>query len=445
MAMKIIQVSASDGEGGAARAAYRLHAGLLQAGYDSRMMVRHRVTGDPAVHTFATGWSVVQRIRGMLRAKRIELAMRRFYRKRPGGLGPFTDDRSRFGAAIGTGLPKADVVNLHWVGNDYFDYGGFFSRYPACAPVVWTLHDMNVLTGGCHYNEGCDRYLDGCGCCPQLGSADPNDLSHGIFNRKQAVFNRMAATGRFRVVSCSQWLGRLARQSKLVGRFPVSVIPNGIDPELYQPRPAQDVRHALGIGNSEKMILFVAEQLAARRKGMPVLLEAMCGVCRVVPGVRLVCVGALRQLPEKPDVPLINLGTIQDDRLLSLIYSAADLFVIPSLQENFPLTVLESMACGTPVAGFDTGGIPEMVRPGRTGLLAPVGDAAALTEAIIQILKSDALRRDMAVACRATVLAEYTLAQQVEAYAALYRDMTGRRDRGEVAPAPAVNGINRNG
>lgn len=424
--MKILHISTSDGDGGAARAAHRLHAGLLQVGHDSRMIVRKPVLADPAVAPYRASGSLRVRILRQLRAMRIEADIRRYYKTRPGGLGPFTDDRSRFGRAFGMALPDCDVVNLHWASYDYLDYEGFFRCFPQRAPVVWTLHDINAFTGGCHYTEGCDRYLTGCGCCPQLGSNHERDLSAQIYARKKACFERLPDDGRFQVVAASQWTGRLAALSPLLKRFPVTVIPYGLDTTAYQPLPAQAVRQALGIEENEKVVLFVAEDLGSRRKGMSLLLQALREVKERVDGLRLVCVGKLMRMPDAVDLPMMHLGTVNDDRLQALIYSAADVFVIPSLEEAFGLTALESMACGTPVVGFGVGGIPDMVRPEQTGLLAPVGDVDALGAAIIRLLTDDSLRGRMGKVCREVALSEYTLEKQARAYERVYEGMVTR-------------------
>ncbi len=418
--MKILHITTSDGDGGAARAAYRQHVGLVQAGLDSRIIARKPVTADPAVTAYRAADSLPARLRRQIRALQIKAAIRRYYKTRPAGLGPFTDDRSRFGRAFGSALPDCDVVNLHWNGNDYFDYQGFFRYFPQRAPVVWTLHDINVFTGGCHYTEGCDRYLTGCGCCPQLGSNREGDLSAQIYTRKKACFERLPDDGRFQVVAASQWTGKLAAKSTLLGRFPVTVIPYGLDSAVYQPLPTQAARKALDIDADEKVVLFVAEDLSSRRKGMGLLIESLRDAADRVPRLRFVCLGALRRLPDTGGLPMIHLGTVMDDRLQALIYSAADVFVIPSIEEAFGLTALEAMACGTPVVGFDVGGIPDMVRPEKTGLLAPVGDVNSLAYALTSLLTDDCLRERMGRICREVVLAEYTLERQALRYEELY-------------------------
>ena len=149
----------------------------------------------------------------------------RYHATRPTGLEPFSDDRSVHAFDLVKQLPPCDVIYLHWVAG-FVDYHAFFSALPPRTPVVWLLHDMNVMTGGCHYDDDCGRYVNGCGACPQLGSADPEDLSRQVWKRKQEVFGTVEAN-RLHLVAPSRWMRELAKASPLLSRFPVTLIPNG--------------------------------------------------------------------------------------------------------------------------------------------------------------------------------------------------------------------------
>ncbi len=134
----------------------------------------------------------------------------------------------------------------------------------------------------------------------------------------------------------------------------------------------------------------------------------------------------------------LDLDKIGQNRLLSLVYSAADVYVIPSLQDNLPSTVLEAMACGTPVVGFDVGGVPEMVRPGLTGALAAVGDVRALATTIESLLVEPEGRRKMAAICRRVALEEYRMELYVRRYEELYQSLV-EQNAGYV-PAASASG-----
>ena len=277
---------------------------------------------------------------------------------------------------------------------------------------------MNPFTGGCHYAHGCEGYVSACGACPQLGSSSRNDLSGQIWQRKRESFEKLEPE-QLCIVAPSRWLATRAAHSALLGRFPVTHISNGVDTQLFTPQDRQSARQALNIPQDAQVVLFVAQSLHKRHKGFNLLAEALYGLCDV-PGLLLVTVG--RGEPVVADhVAHLHLDRLNDDALLARVYSAADVFAIPSLQDNLPNTVLEAMSCGVPVVGFDVGGIPELVRPGVTGLLAPAGDADALGNAIGQLLHDSAQRAVMGLNCRRIAAEEYALEVQARRYGALYR------------------------
>jgi glycosyltransferase involved in cell wall biosynthesis len=242
-------------------------------------------------------------------------------------------------------------------------------------------------------------------------------LANDVWERKKHAFNQIPSS-QLHFVAQSRWIKSQVQASPLTSRFSATVIPNGLDTEIFQPRDGKGFRRAVGIPEGAHVILFVAQSISNRRKGFKLLLEAV----QRLEDVYLLSVGGTQPEYEMA-VPSLHLGSIDSDVLLSAIYSSADLFVIPSLQDNLPNTVLEAMACGTPVVGFDTGGIPDMVRPGETGWLAGVGDVRALREVIQHALSDDAGRTRMGRQCRAVVEKEYTLEVQTQRYMALYRKM----------------------
>jgi glycosyltransferase involved in cell wall biosynthesis len=226
------------------------------------------------------------------------------------------------------------------------------------------------------------------------------------------------------VVGTSGWIAGEAKKSSLLGSFPISVIPNGLDVEEFAPREKKFCRDLWNIPRDANVVLFAAESVANVRKGFAHLAQAVRGI-RGVENLLLVSVGGGRcELPA--GLPHMPLGKVTNDRMLSTIYSAADVFVIPSLQESFGQTVIESLACGTPVVGFASGGIPDMVRPGQTGWLAPTGDTNALRDAIETALRDRDRRAAMSPVCRQVAVSEYSLDVQARAYAALYETRLAR-------------------
>lgn len=415
--MKICQISTHDIAGGAARAAYRLHQGLCHLHIDSQLYVLNKLSRDDRVLAFTPSAKFWPQLQRFVRHKRIQRSFDQYRSSRPGGLEIFSDDRSHFGAAPLTQLPVCDVIHLHWIAR-FIDYTTFFGHIHK--PIIWTLHDMNPFSGGCHYSDGCRHYTDQCGHCPQLGSQLWHDLSASVLHRKQKALSQLQP-GQLHIVTPSRWLAHQAKQSTLFRQLPISVIPYGLDTHKFAPQNSSASRHILGIPQSARVILFAASNLSTQRKGFGLLQEALNNLA-ADDRIFLLSVGyGVTNLAAT--IPHRHVETVNDDRLLSAIYSAADIFVIPSIEDNLPNTVLEAMACGTPVVGFDVGGIPDMVRPGITGELAPAGDVARLSQVIQALLETPEKRHELAANCRRIAEEEYALDLQAHRYMALYKQM----------------------
>jgi glycosyltransferase involved in cell wall biosynthesis len=387
---------------------------------ESLMFVKSKSSEDNTVCSFHPSRSLFARIRRHWRRERIQRSIAQYKAERPNGLELFSDDRTSVGSEVVDQCPEADVLNLHWIAN-FVDLGTFFDRVDV--PVVWTLHDMNAFTGGCHYNVGCKRYRSACGACPQLGSEDDNDLSRAVWQRKSDAYQSAIENDRLHIVAPSRWLAEEARQSSLLAEAAIHVIPYGLNITTFRPRETAGLRQSLEIPDYHRILLFVAQSTTNRRKGFDLLQDALRELS--VDDVTLVSIGS-HEPNLDADLPHVHLGSIQSDLLLSLFYSLADVFVIPSRQDNLPNTVLESMACATPVVGFGTGGIPDMVRLGETGWLAEVGNVPSLRETIERALENPDARERLGRQCREVVLEEYTLERQAEAYKALYADLLSR-------------------
>src|SRR5687768_4889756 len=417
--MRIVHLSTSDSGGGAFRAAFRLHTGLRRLGHDSKMLVMRKGSGDGNVIAFKPRHDFVGRWQRKLRARRIWRDYEKYRPTLPSGIEPFSDDRSEHAGEVVRQIPECDVITLHWVGG-FVDFRHTLIAAPE-VPLVWRMADMGVFTGGCHYTQGCEKFTANCGACPQLGSNDEHDLSWQAWNRKRVAFG---LTERLHIVGTSQWIAGEAKRSSLLGKFPVSVIPNGLDTDEFAPRDKGFSRDLWNIPRDAKVVLFAAESVANVRKGFRHLADALADMAETK-NLLLVSVGGGRcELPA--GLPHLPLGKVNNDRMLSTIYSAADIFVIPSLQESFGQTVIESLACGTPVVGFASGGIPDMVRPGETGWLAETGNTASLREAIIAALSDDVSRTKMAENCRRVALDEYSIETQASAYLKLYETLVSR-------------------
>ena len=416
--MKIIHIDNADNGGGASRSAYRLHDGLRRLGENSGMYVLNKRTKDLFVKRFQSSSGKIKWISRNMRRLRLNLSMFRYERSAPEDQTFFSEDRTPFYKDSCRQIPESDLINLHWIAN-FLDLEAFFSWLPKNMPLIWTFHDMAAFTGGCCHAMGCAKFTEQCGACPQLGSSNEHDLSRDVWLRKQGYYSSLGRE-RIHLVTPSRWLGKELSRSPLLSRFPQSVIPYGLDLEVFQPRDRALSRELLGIAKSAKVVLFVSNGLV-HLKGFHVLLDALSGI-DASSDLHLLSLG-LGSTPALDRFQHTHIPSIGRDGLLSLIYSAADVFVLPSLADNLPNTMLESIACGTPVVASAVGGIPDTVRPGVTGLLVKTGDAAELRSAILGLLGNDSLRVEMSANCRKIALAEYSLELQARRYLEIYEAM----------------------
>jgi len=316
-------------------------------------------------------------------------------------------------------LPPCDILQLHWV-SSFVDYRKLFLRIPRNLPIVWTLHDMNPFTGGCHYSGDCGKFRASCGACPELLSAVSEDFSAQSWRRKEEAISHRDGRG-IQIVTPSRWLAEQARTSSLFANMQIEVIPYGLDTETFQPRERRSARESYGIPPEARVVLFVADWASEKRKGSDLLLAA---------AQQMKSDQELYFLTIGRGSPLKSLGDhakaidyVNDDVALSSIYSAANVLVVPSLQDNLPNTALEALACGVPIVAFAAGGLPDIVRDGETGMLVPPGDVGALRTAITRVLQDPRRQAAMAESCRRTALAEYRLDVQAKRYMTLYESL----------------------
>lgn len=324
-------------------------------------------------------------------------------------------------------VQEADVLHLHWVNQGFLSVEGIGALSQLGKPVVWTLHDMWTFTGGCHYSGACTNYERSCGNCPYLAKPSDRDLSHRIWSRKKEAYSPT-----LRVVTCSEWLAKTARKSSLLQHMKVSSIPNPIDTNLFFPIDEELKRNfwrSKNLNPENPKLLFVAMNVAEERKGFRYLQESLQILKSQHHDFQLdiIVMGkaqeeALATLP----YPVHALGLVRQQAELAMIYGASDVFVIPSLEDNLPNTVMEALACGTPVAGFATGGIPEMAGHLEQGYIAPQRDSQALADGIYWILQ----RADISVLrrqAREKVEAEYARPVVAAKYMKVYEEVLTER------------------
>ncbi|MGB5971794.1 MAG: glycosyltransferase family 4 protein [Nodosilinea sp.] len=407
--MKVLQINQSDAAGGAAIASYRLHRGLLKLGIDSKLLVGRKETDDSRVAQVPRNqWAESQLHRLLHRA----------------GFN-YINHISSFNIPKHPFFKVADILNFHNLHNSYFNYLAI-PRLTAQKPAIFTLHDMWSFTGHCTYSYDCTRWQTGCGKCPYPDTY-PNirrDATYWEWKLKDWVYKRSNLT----IVAPSSWLANQAKAS-LLGRFSVHHIPYGIDTDAYQPLDSKLCCSTLGIPLGKKVLLFSAVKLADNRKGGDLLIEALSRLPKALKQdcVLLTLGDSTQQLATAVDMPVVNLGYVSSDRLKSVAYSAADLFLFPTRADNLPLVLQESMACGTPMVSFDVGGVSDLVRPGVTGYLAQPEDVDDLCRGIVDLLGDEDKRQAMGEACRRIALEEYTLELQAKRYQRLYQQVLDKR------------------
>jgi len=315
---------------------------------------------------------------------------------------------------------KPDIVHLHNLHGYYLNFSIAKSLGRLGIPIVWTLHDGYPITGRCAYWFECNRWKTGCGCCPDLSRYPKTYLDSSAFmwKRKRECFTQEWNP----IIVCpSQWLADRVKESFL-RKFRIEVIPNGIDAQTFRPRDGTAIRERLEIPKDKKVVLFVAADLRDERKGVKYFFEALQHV--KMDNWIVLTLGRKVSLPREigPGVEVKQLGYISSQEELAQIYSAADVFCITSVDDNFPTTVLESLACGTPVVGFRVGGIPEQVTK-NCGILVSPKNAKALGMAITHLLQNNELREKMGRDCRARAVAYYSIETFRDRYMKLYQEL----------------------
>ena len=439
--MKVLSVNTNDTHGGAARAAVRIVQGVQQHGLETLMLVKEKHQRDTAVvslHQFLPKnklYRIADWVAQKLKNKYYRWLWRPYSKTKENVF--MSDSR---GTRLGGALQKLDydVLHLHWINQRFIK----LQDLPKDKPVVWTLHDSWPFCGVCHYFLDCQRYKTHCGDCPMLHSGKEKDLAYHIFEEKLRVYHDL----NLHIVTPSSWLGECAKQSALFGRFPVTVIPNCLETDVYCPLSKQEiderlsvalernpalhaVKRAVGEKAAKPLILYGAMNAATDRiKGFASLLSALQMLDQQGFEANLVVFGA-----SESDLPMqfehINVhfvGYISDTDTLVTLYNVADVMVVPSLTENLSCAIMESLSCATPVCCFAIGGNGDMVEHQVNGYLAKEKDAEDLAYGIRWCLENN---EDgyLSAAARKKVMENYTVERVGEMYVEVYQSMINKR------------------
>ena len=387
--MKVLQLNHSDINGGASRAAYRIHHALRSSCIDSQMLVNVASSGDWTVQGPATKWA---KAIGHIRPQLVTPLRQQLYTGNPTTHSP---------AVVPSRWPErlngsdADLVHLHWVQGEMLSIADI-ARIRK--PIVWTLHDMWAFCGAEHYTTD-HRWCDGYRRDNRPSHESGFDLNRHTWQRKRKHWRRP-----LQIVCPSQWLADCVRASALMHAWPVAVVPNPIDTGRWLQIDQRLARYLIGLPQDCPLLLFGAlGGSSAHHKGFDLLLAALALLRSesTLQSLQLVVFGQLApQSPPQLGFPVHYTGHLNDDLSLRALYSATDAFVLPSRQDNLPNTGLEAHACGTPVVAFNTGGLPDIVADRVTGALAEPFEPASLASGIRWVLEGPQRRRALGGAAR---------------------------------------------
>ena len=422
--MKVTLINTADAGGGAPAACMRLLKALELKQVYTHMLVQEKMTNEPRVKSIDNGF-----------ISRLKIKFNFLYERLPFIWFRAKDRSVRFAfSTAGTGtdishqpdILNADILHLHWTNSGFLSLNNLKKLVETGKPVVWTLHDMWAFTGGCHYAGDCDLFVNECGNCWMLRHPGNEDISHTGRGHKNDM---LEAAKNIVFVTCSHWLADVARTSSLLKGFRIETIPNPIDIDIFSPKDKSAARSKWNINLQSKIILFGAANILDRRKGISYLVDALNDLKNNYSdtgNIEIVIFGKnksfdVNQLPFK--VHELRIITSQYD--LAELYSLADVFVTPAIEDNLPNTVMEALACGTPVVAFNTGGIPDMVVHQQNGYLAQFKSSKDFAAGIHYILNSDR-KNELATNARNKVLQNFTNEIVASKYMAVYQSILNK-------------------
>lgn len=416
IALKIVHLNTYDGNGGAGRACLRLSDALNAIGVESKVLVYYQFGNNPKITNlskspFAKAKAVFNIMAERYLAKSFVKAMKT----------PFS--LQWFGKSVVKNklLREADLIHIHWVNHGFLNPKFLAELADLEKPIVWTFHDSNAFTGGCHVRYSCENFHRQCGNCPLLKMSGPKDISYQTWKRKQKAYSQV----NFDVVAPSRWMAQSVKESSLLGLRKVTVIPNTIEVDVFKPYVKSEAKKILKIA-PEKFVIMSGFMPSKndKHKGTQFLVDALFELSRrpEIPNdqIELVIFGN-KDEENVPKFPFKTtfLGTINKDEHLAKCYAAADAFITPSLEDNLPNTVMESLACATPVIAFTTGGIPDMVKHLQNGYLAKYEDANDLADGIEWLFLHEQ-KEEVQKEARRSILAHFSPTVVAEQHLALY-------------------------
>lgn len=415
-ALRVLHVNTSDLEGGAARAANRIHRALRKIGVDSHMLVLNRRETSPDV---LQPLSKVQQA-----ANRVKLAISgRLMAQQCTPTNAVLHSLNWFSNGLADWINNSDfdIVNFHWLGGEMLSVEeiGRIRK-----PIYWTMHDMWPFSGAEHYDdlEYQGRYHGAYTRANRPPNYSGPDIDAWVWRRKKKAW----AGKRFQLISPSHWLAKCAEQSALMSHQPCRVIPNCIDIDIFKPIDRRQARTLLNLNPNKRYILFGAmSSTSDHRKGFHLLQPALQRLAEhpgIASNTELLVFGSqVPTLSTALTLPVHYLGNFHDELSLALLYSAADIFIAPSMQDNLPNTLVEALACGTPCVAFHLGGMPDLIRHQETGWLASPFDTNDLYQGVAWILADDMRAVQLSKVARKTAVERFSYVNVATKYLEYYK------------------------
>lgn len=417
--MKVLLINTSEKIGGAAIACHRLMQALGKQGVETKMLVKDKQTDDTLVTSInTTGFKKrINQLRFLWERWFIFVA-NRFSKKNlfNVSIANTGNDISRHPL-----VQEADIIHLHWINQGFLSINDIRKLTKLGKAIIWTMHDQWCYTGICHYVSGCKKFETQCFECQKLCAPSKKDLSYQIFKQKEKCFKN----SNILLVGCSQWIAQEAKKSSLFKTSTICSIPNPINIEFYKKQDKLTAKKRFNLPSDQKLMLFGACKVTDTRKGIDYLKTACDFLIQqnIFNHKELAIVvfgGKSEELASMLPFPLYNVGYIHQPEMMVSLYNAVDLFLIPSMEDNLPNTIMESMSCGTPCVGFNTGGIPEMIDHKTNGYVAEYKNSEDLANGIHWVLKNDDYEK-LATNAREKVVKFYNEDTIAKQFIALYQ------------------------
>ncbi|HPN88275.1 MAG TPA: glycosyltransferase [Candidatus Omnitrophota bacterium] len=416
--MKVLHISTADLRHGAGIAAYRLHCGLRKKGIESKMIVAEKTSNDDDVvsldaNSKSTTTSIFRFFKNIT-----ELTLNTFWIQNKFSF--FSN--SLFSHPL---IKEASIIhchNLHWP----------FKNFPLktielgkSKPLVWTFHDMWPLTGHCYHSFNCNKWKSGCGKGCQLSTFIPLawNSSHKQWLFKKSFYDKNP----FQIITPSQWLANIAKETPLLKNHFVHHIPNIIDADLFTPSNKKELRNLYGFSEKDKIIFFSAGNINVPLKGLNLLLDILKNIT-FNSNIKLILAGN-GHIPIRynKNIRIRHFGKIKNAKKMCELYNLADITVVPSKAETFGNVVAESMACETPVVAFKVGGIPDIIDHKINGYLSEPEDKQSFLEGIEYFLFNDNIRFLAGKRAREKILQFFCEEKITSQHILLYKDMIKKR------------------